>query len=53
MVVGVLAGTASFFAQSAATGPDVKTAAVASKAGSTPPASAKPTKTLVIATAVK
>ena len=44
MVVGVLVGTASFFAQSAATGPTVKPAAVASQAGSTPPASATPTK---------
>lgn len=45
LVVGAVAGTAGMFAQSAATGPAVKPAAVASKAGSTPPASATPTKT--------
>jgi hypothetical protein len=43
--IGVFVGTASFFAQSAVTGPAVKPAAVASKAGATPPASATPTKT--------
>jgi hypothetical protein len=46
MTVGLLAGAVSLaLAQSTATGPTVKPAAVAKKAGTAPPASAKPTKT--------
>jgi hypothetical protein len=46
VTVGLLAGAVTLaLAQSTATGPTVKPAAVAKKAGTAPPASAKPTKT--------
>ena len=46
VMVGVLAGGVSLVvAQTTATGPSVKPATVATKAGAAPPASAKPTKT--------